>query len=434
MDFFLFILVNATLFIRPPEVVPRMQDFQLYLYLIIPCLLLSLPVLLDQLRGDMLAVRPITVCVLGLLAAVFLSQLARLDMDNAATETFMFAKVVAYYLLFVAIVNSPERLRRFLFWLVLFATGSTLLAVLRYHGVIELATQTLMLDRRENAWGDEQFFVRLCGTGIFQDPNDFTLLLVMGIPLALYWLTDEEGGPLRLAWLLPLGLFFYALSLTQSRGGMLAVLLGLAVLFRARFGLRRSLLLLGLCLPVFFLALGGRQTELNSEDTAQERFRLWSDGLDMFKASPVLGVGAGEFKKQVTEKLVAHNSFVHAYAELGLMGGTLLVGAFAFGLWMLYLHNRDRTQVLDPRLRRMQPYVLATVAGYAGAMLTLSHVYTVTTYTMLGLVTVYLRLTMALPPLPVPRLSGRVARGMALASVGFLTMTYVMVRVFVRWR
>jgi O-antigen ligase len=433
MDFVLFILVNATLFLRPAEVVPGMEDVQLYTYLIVPCLLLALPAVLEQLRGDVLVRRPVTVCVLGLVALVPLSQLGHLEPDKALLAGLEFAKVAVYYLLFVAIVSTPERLRRLLWWLVLFTAATALLAVVRYHGMIDLPTPSTLADQRDNELGEEQIFLRLVGTGIFRDPNDFTLLLVLGIPLTLWLLTESAGTAGRVVWLAPLALFGYALALTQSRGGFLAVALGLIVLLRARFGKRLSLVLGLLVVPALFLLLGGRQTDVfTTEDTAQQRYQLWSDGLMLFQESPVVGIGVGEFQPRAG--MVAHNSFVQAFAELGFVGGTLFLGAFLYGLWTLWRLAPERTAILDPTLRRLRPYVLAVLAGYAVALLSLTHVYTVPTYTVLGLATAYLGLAVAFPPVPVPRFGGQLVQRFAMASVGFLLVTYVVVRFVVRWR
>src|SRR5205807_2462820 len=95
-----------------------------------------LPRLLEQFLDGSLPHRPITVCVLGLLAAVVLSHLSHGEVEKAAELGWDFLKVVLYYLLLVGIVTTPERLRRFVFWLVLFAAVFAVLALLQYEGVI----------------------------------------------------------------------------------------------------------------------------------------------------------------------------------------------------------------------------------------------------------------------------------------------------------
>ena len=84
--FILFILLNATLFIRPAEIIPSLEDVQIYEALIIACLVVSLPAVLEQLRADSLTAAPITVCVLGMLAAVVLSHLSDFSIYGARTS------------------------------------------------------------------------------------------------------------------------------------------------------------------------------------------------------------------------------------------------------------------------------------------------------------------------------------------------------------
>src|SRR5579859_6624922 len=111
MSFALFILLNAVLLIRPEELYPEIAGLRLYLIVISLCLVTTIPKLLPQLSVPMLARRPITVCVLGLLGAVTLSLLVRGQMSAAEEFVPEFAKVVVYYLLLVSVVDTPARLR-----------------------------------------------------------------------------------------------------------------------------------------------------------------------------------------------------------------------------------------------------------------------------------------------------------------------------------
>src|SRR5204863_7794394 len=95
---------------------------------------------------------------------------------------------------------------------------------------------------------------RLCGAGIFHDPADLCVLLVVGALFGLYQLTNRRRGSLRFIWLLPLGVIVAGIPLTGSRGGMLAMLAGLGTLALTRLGVRRGLILGGLLLPVLLVA------------------------------------------------------------------------------------------------------------------------------------------------------------------------------------
>jgi len=54
-----------------------------------------------------------------------------------------------------------------------------------------------------------------------------------------------------------------------------------------------------------------------------DRLDAWASGLEMFKRSPLFGVGFGAFTD--FNDITAHNSFVLCLAELGLLGTTLWV-------------------------------------------------------------------------------------------------------------
>src|SRR5262249_51850043 len=274
------ILLNAVLFIRPAEIVPDLEAWPIYEVVILACLLVSLPSVVRQLEPAELAANPITACVLGLLVAVVLSHLSHFFLWGVRESSNLFVKVVLYYLLVVSTLNTLSRLRQFLFWLVVFITVLTVLAVCQYHGVVDIPALSAFNQLEYDPETGEQIILpRLRSTGIYNDPNDLSLILVVGILLCLAGL-GGNSGVLRFAWVGPLALFGYALTLTYSRGGMLSLLAGLVALFQARFGWRKSILLSVAVLPVLLLGVGGRQADLaTSEGTGQARIQLWSEGL-----------------------------------------------------------------------------------------------------------------------------------------------------------
>src|SRR5262249_49497969 len=149
-----------------------------------------------------------------------------------------------------------------------------------------------------------------------------------------------------------------------------------AVLCWARYGWKRTVLLGAVVGPVVFVLFGGRQLRIDvdsTDDTGQERIQKWADGLSYFREEPLLGIGAFNFKEEMG--LQAHNSFVSAYVETGLLGGSLFAGAFYFALWPLARLRRSGAPIADPRLRRLAPYVIAVVAAYAIGIFSLSRNY-----------------------------------------------------------
>ncbi|HBI45568.1 MAG TPA: hypothetical protein DDY78_22355 [Planctomycetales bacterium] len=199
--FFLFLLVNAALFVRAAEIVPALVGWNIYEFLILACLALSIPAVLEQFTAKSLELRPVTVCVLGVFLAVLLSHLAQLDFVKLDDNGKLFGKVVVYYVLFVGLVDSPARLRVFLFWMLVFATVTISIAVLQFHGVVKLPNLEQIIDNAHDKFtGKDVGFLRLAGSGIFHDPNEIGVLVSVALLLGLYWLFDQRSGALRFLW------------------------------------------------------------------------------------------------------------------------------------------------------------------------------------------------------------------------------------------
>jgi O-antigen ligase len=427
LGYFLFVLVNAVLFVRPTEYVPGLVGLELYLICIVVCLLASFPAVLFQLVPRELEHRPMTVCVLVVALAVAATGVLHADKVDFGETNLEYLKVVAYYLLFVGLVTTPQRLRRLLFWLPIFGAVVALVTLLQYYGLVQLPNVSALREGVQvSRFSDEGIAVRLRGTGVFRDPNDLCVLLAFCILVCLYRLTDPRAGLLRLAWLAPLAVLGVGMIKTQSRGGFLALVAGLLILFRARYGWFRTLLLGAAVLPVLFLLVGERQARLSAEeDTSQTRVQLWADGLYMLKQSPLFGVGKDRFNDEAGQ--VAHNSFVHAFAELGPLGGVAFLGAFYLAFVALWRCGSRREQ-LGPDLARMQPFLTGAVASYIVGMMTLSLTYVTPTYTVLALAASFERLAVARGALPPTRADHWLAGRLLGVGVCFLVLVYVFVR------
>ena len=439
MDFALFVLLNATLFIRPAEIVPDLIGLPIYNVLILLNLAVASVKVAGRISPANLKAEPITACVLGLLASIFLSHAAHLNLLLAREGAVEFAKVVLYYLLLVAVLDTPARLRRFLAALVVFVSILAGLALLHYHGAIRIPSLDAVADHEiDSRTGEDYVVMRLCSTGIYNDPNDLSLILLVATGACLFLAGGRPGGLPRPFWLAPAAMFLYALTLTHSRGGFLAMLAGMMVLFYARFGPKKAALLATIALPVMFVLFAGRQTNISAgEDTGQDRIQLWAEGFSMLRESPLFGIGQNLYAERVG--LVAHNSFVHAFAELGLLGGPLFLGAFAYVVRTLLALGAHDGEIGDLDLRRLRPFLLAMVVGYASGMLTVSRNYVVPTFMILGIVTAYLRLVsagaprLAMPGGPVAAITTRLIGRLAVLSVAFLVVTNLFIKLFVRW-
>jgi hypothetical protein len=376
----------------------------------------------------------VTACVLGLWVATALSHLSHANLGATWTAAKDFGKVVIYYLLLVSLVNNLSRLRQFLYALVIYTSSVTLLALLQYHGAIDVEALATLKERGDfnEVTGEQIVFLRLRGPGIFNDPNDLCLILLMGMAICLWKALDRGAGIRRVGWLSLIGLFGYALSLTQSRGGFIAFTAMCLVLFWTRFGWRRALVLgLLVLLPLLFV-FGERQTSLSaSSGTGQERIRLWSFALNSLREAPLFGIGAGQFEDR--EGLVAHNSYIHAFAELGFAGGTLFLGAFCCALSGLFRAQQWRLSALAPELARLRPYVIAIIVGYGAGILALTRNYTAPTYLPLGLATVFLDISATSVLVAPERVSLRLIGRLAAIGCAFVLFVYLLVRFLAVW-
>jgi putative inorganic carbon (hco3(-)) transporter len=432
IGFWLFILVNAALFIRPAEIVAGWENLQIYLYLIVASLAFSLPVVLPQLTWSSLRRNPITLCVIGLLFAIILSHLSHSDFYSARMGATEFGKVVIYYLLLVGLLDSPKRLQAFLVILFIFVLCTAGLSLLNHHGTIDIPSLSELEDSYgvNPETGEAGVIYRLRAMGIFNDPNDFALILNAAIFIGLHRLLEQPGRVLKVAWALPILPLLYALMLTRSRGGFLSLLAGLLVLLFTRVHWKRALLLAAVLLPALFLGTGGRLTNIdieNENDTAQGRVQLWRDSLVEFHSSPLLGIGEGTLADQIGH--VTHNSYIHSYTELGLFGGTVFCGMFyvaVVGIAGLKDEGNDRSH---GQLRSLRLCFLPVLAAYMTGMYSLSRTYANTTYVILGLSAASLAVAMTLG-ITVPNFGSSLVKRLVFVSIGCLIFFETFVRVF----
>ncbi len=257
--------------------------------------------------------------------------------------------------------------------------------------------------------------LRIEGLGFLHDPNEFAQFLVMTIPLLFgFW---KAGRSIRnsLLILLPSAFFVWGMYLTHSRGAMVALIAVVLLTSKDRFGwfpaLTAAALVCVLLLTLNFS--GGREI---SVEAGADRLSLWSDGLQMFKQSPLFGVGYLGFADQPGVKQTAHNSFLVCAAELGLFGYCLWLGLTVFSIaglnsfinwWKANDHTYDGPHppevtgttapgqmVLDAispvevdlaDASRWAKAIRASLAGFLTAACFLSRAYVLTIYLILGM-------------------------------------------------
>jgi len=176
--------------------------------------------------------------------------------------------------------------------------------------------------------------------GIFQDPNELALALGIALPFAMALFSQRRSLARLLLLIASFTITLPVTIWTQSRTGQLVFLVVVVVYLVERVNWRRLLAAAALAAPA--LLLGGRSGEEAAESSI-ERLEAWRAGMQMFRSSPLWGVGKSQFVEH--HYLTAHNTFVLEAAELGFVGLMLWTAVFYTGFKIVVLairRYRDR--------------------------------------------------------------------------------------------
>lgn len=219
--------------------------------------------------------------------------------------------------------------------------------------------------------------------GELHDPNEVALTIAAGALSLLIAFAMRKRTPLPV-FLYGLAALaaFYTVYLTQSRGGLIAALLVPGVYVVRRWGLRAVIPAALVALP---LLMAGGRSGADADLSTEMRYEAWATGLEMFKHSPVFGVGARLFGAH--HFLTAHNTFVLTLAELGFPGMVMFVSIFYLSFKTLIVGLRDLRDV--PAARAATVWGMALLASLAGVVTqinTLSFAYHSVMWILFGLV------------------------------------------------
>jgi len=427
MTFVLCLLYIAVIYVRPGEIIPGWIGFPFVEITGVAAVVSAVGSLI--VAPNRFPKLPNDWCFFGFLGAAILSLPANGWLGGSYRAFVGLQPLAVFYLLIRVAVQTERQLR----WLVAMFVVLTLFqatnGIVQYHTGVGLGNSTaiVVMESGPSGDGDRQETKRIRGTGIFGDPNDLAMSLVIIIPfLFTALLPGGSGFVRRFMAVAALVIVAYALFLTQSRGGFMGFAAACAAYAYRRFG-RVPSVVIGVVM-VGLLAVGSsRMRELNSsEDSAQGRIQAWSAGLGMLKSRPILGVGFRSFTDY--HERVAHNSFVHSFAELGLVGGYFFVGLF---YWFVICNERGRN-VAGAAESSLARDILASGVGVAVCAFFLSRQYSPVLYVPLVLGAIRVSVTSGTSPQPpFQRTSDWLL--MLVLSGGFLLATYVGILMLAIW-
>jgi O-antigen ligase len=204
--------------------------------------------------------------------------------------------------------------------------------------------------------------------GPLNSPNYFALSLIYTVPLALAMLRTRLDPAMRLLFAAILAATVVTILLTFSRGG--AVILGIVVLIsltRHRIGVPHlTVAALGLAVAVTVMPvtvwerlatitdpfLETRRAGITIDTSVELRIAAQEAAVQMFAASPFLGVGAGNYPPMYQEfcrrdmlfcpfeVFWAHNLYLEVLAETGVIGLCTYLGTIAAAMIALRRSGR----------------------------------------------------------------------------------------------
>jgi O-antigen ligase/capsular polysaccharide biosynthesis protein len=274
------------------------------------------------------------------------------------------------------IVCSVIRTRRELEWIVVaFVAGAALSA----------AYGLLVAPPTAGGPGIE----RVAGT--IGDANAFAAVLVAALPLALALAADgARRASVRRLGLAAAALAAAGIVLSLSRGGLLALATALVagVLVSGRWravALAAAVViaLAGVSYLVLVAPVAARE-RVTESGGGTGRSDIWRVGWRMVEARPLLGVGAGNYATTSVQYLlrpgrlarsdliagtpkVAHNTYLHVLAELGVIGALAFLGLVAFALGCGVRAARAAERLRDRRLELLSRAWLVSAAGLLAA-------------------------------------------------------------------
>ncbi len=339
MGFALTLLYLGTTYLGTETVFGPLVVFHVEVIIAALVFLVSLP----SVPGAFVLKTPQSLALVGLGAAVFISVLLTGWFGGAvqAFQTYI-PSAFAYFLICLN-CRSKKKLQIIVLMLLLVC----LFNITR--GAIELQQVNLqalpaqggqimpyLMGQRNDA-GD--WFFRITGQNLINDPNDFAQLIASVIPLTFIFWRRKKSFQNFVFVILPICGLLYGAFLTHSRGFLIAFGAMAIVAGRRRIGLIPSLvggtvLFLGATLTNF---TGGRDVSVKS---GTGRMVLWASGLGLLKSHPLFGIGFGRLPEYL-DGMTAHNSIVACIAELGVVG-------FFFWSMFLFTSLRDSLVLSSP--------------------------------------------------------------------------------------
>lgn len=246
--------------------------------------------------------------------------------------------------------------------------------------------------------------------GSLADPNELSLMIAAAIPLVFalaerprpsdrrraspprrpailpQLLTDRflsrVGAMLRvLPVLAAVGTMGFAVVLARSRTGLLVFLLVVGASLVRKVGVWG--LVAGCFVAPPMILFGGR-SGAEADESTDERAELLREGFELLRETRGIGIGAHQFADASSLGLTAHNAYLLAAVEAGIVGFFLFGFIVYLALKVPYVIWLGRGYDLRPETRRFAAALALSLTGAALGIAFLSWTYKDVLYMLLG--------------------------------------------------
>jgi putative inorganic carbon (hco3(-)) transporter len=247
-------------------------------------------------------------------------------------------------------------------------------------------------------------------SGGIGDPNFLAAVLISALLIALFALQTTKNRVHRIVLGLAALTCLAAIFLTESRGGVIGLVVATVVAIAYAGPVRRQILI-SIAATAAFAVLyfsfapptSFQHLTTFTTDGGTGRSDLWTVAAKTFRQHPLIGVGAGNYTIEEPQFLVnvnqnlpradlvlhhegVHNTYLHMAAELGLVGA----GLFLFTIFVPLVYARRVVRMFPRTSLRFEPIIgrgiVAGVFGMLAAFVFLSAQYEKQLWITLGLV------------------------------------------------
>ena len=224
---------------------------------------------------------------------------------------------------------------------------------------------------------------RVSYLGVLCDPNESAMAVSVGIPLAIAFYQRRRNLRRWLTLCVTLLLAAATIIMSESRGGQLVFLTTIGIYFLRRYRWKGLVVAALLVVPTLLFFGHSRG---DADASTQARLDLLSAGVEMFRNSPIMGVGYGQFG--ALEHQTAHNSYVLAPAELGVLGMICWAMLFWISIKITLKPSRSLSGGTDEH-QIWGDAMLAATAGFGVGMFFLSFNFHYLLWLVFGLAGAY---------------------------------------------